>query len=112
MHKDDWIYIEHMLEMSRKAINAIHGKDRTAYDEDDILQMGLAHLIQIIGEAANQVSPEFQKAHPEVPWHRMVGTRHRIVLDCMNVDEDVVWEVVVNDLPALVTFLENLIPPE
>jgi uncharacterized protein with HEPN domain len=112
MHKDDWIYIEHMLEVSRKAINAIHGKDRRAFDEDYILQMGLTHLIQIIGESANRVSPQFQHAHPEVPWHRVVGTRHRIVHDYMNVDEDVVWEVVVNDLPALTILLENLIPPE
>jgi uncharacterized protein with HEPN domain len=37
--------------------------------------------------------------------------RHRIVHDYLNVDEDIVWEVVQNDLPRLVAILENIIPP-
>ena len=98
-----------MLEMSEKAIDAIRGKNRQEYDNDLTLQMGLAHFIQIIGEAARRVSPDFQSAHPEILWRQIIGTRHRIVHDYMNIDEDVVWKIVQDDLPDLVGSLKILI---
>lgn len=88
MFKDDWIYIGHMLDMSRKAVNAVAGKSRSDYNDDEILRMALAHFIQVIGEAARKVSPEFQAAYPQIPWREIVGTRHRIVHDYLNIDED------------------------
>lgn len=86
MTHDDSIYVGHMLDMTRRAVKAIQFKTRTNYDEDDILRMGLTHLVQVIGEAARKVSPTFQNEHPEVPWRRIIGMRNRIVHDYMHVD--------------------------
>ena len=58
--KDDLVYIGHMLDMARKASEKVKGKSRKDYDEDENLRLALAYLIQIIGEAARRVSPEFQ----------------------------------------------------
>jgi len=88
-----------MLDMTRRAVKAIKDKSRDKYDEDDILRMGLTHLVQVIGEAARKVSPTFQGEHPEIPWRRIIGMRHRIVHDYMRVDEDILWQVVTKDLP-------------
>lgn len=112
MYKDDWIYIEHMLDMSKKALDAVKGKSRKNFDNDLTLQMALTHFIQIIGEAARRVSPVSKQAYPEIPWQQIIWMRHRIVHDYMRVDEDVVWEVATNDLPALVSLLEVINPPK
>jgi uncharacterized protein with HEPN domain len=106
--RDDSIYIGHMLDMTHRAGKALEGKSRADYDTDDILRLGLTHLVQVIGEAARKVSLEFQQLHPEIPWRRIIGMRHRIVHDYMRVDEDVLWEVVSKDLPTLLPLLENL----
>ena len=111
-HKKDLIYIEHMLEMTEKAIEAIKSKKRKDYDGDEVLRMGLTHFVQVVGEAARNVSIQFQQEHPEIPWRQIIGMRHRIVHDYMRVDEDVLWEVVSNDLPALLPHLEKIIPKE
>jgi uncharacterized protein with HEPN domain len=74
--------------------------------------MGLTHIVQVIGEAARKVSPEFQQTHPEIPWRQIIGTRHRIVHDYMRVDEDVLWEVVHHDLPALLPLLQKIAPED
>jgi uncharacterized protein with HEPN domain len=68
----------------------------------------LAHLLQTIGEAARRVSREYQKAHPEIPWGGIVGMRHKVVHDYMDVDEDVVWKTSVEEIPRLVVVLEPL----
>jgi uncharacterized protein with HEPN domain len=112
MEHDDAIYVGHMLDMTRKAVKAIETKSRATYDEDDILRLGLTHLVQVIGEAARKVSPKFQSEHPEIAWRRIIGMRHRIVHDCMRVDEDILWQVVTKDLPELLPLLEEIMPDE
>jgi uncharacterized protein with HEPN domain len=101
-----------MLDMCQKGIEISTGKTHQDYEESDILQFALAHIIQVIGEAADHVSDEFKEAHPQIPWHEIIGMRHRIVHDYMNVDEDVVWAVIRNDLPSLSAILKSTIPPE
>ncbi len=108
--KDDLVYLGQMLDMARKAQEKTQGKDRAAYDKDENLRLALTHLVQIIGEAARHVSPEFQKSHPEIPWAEVIGMRHKVVHDYLDVDEDIVWEVVTEDLPPLVTTLAKFIP--
>ena len=112
MFKDDWIYVSHMLDMSRKEVDTVTGKTRDGYNDDEILRMALTHFIQVIGEAARKVSAEFQATHPQIPWREIVGTRHRIVHGYLNIDEDLVWEIVTHDLPALIRGLEKIIPSE
>ncbi|MFH1417504.1 MAG: HepT-like ribonuclease domain-containing protein [Planctomycetota bacterium] len=104
--KDDLVYLGHMLDMSRKAVAILRGRDRRAYDADETLRLALAHLIQVIGEAARRVSAECRAMHPTIPWPDIVGMRHKIVHDYMDVDSDILWSVVSNDLPALIRDLE------
>lgn len=108
--REDSIYIGHMRDMTRRGVQAIVGKSRSDYDKDDILRLGLTHLVQVIGEAARKVSDEFRQQHPEIPWRKIVGMRHRIVHDYMRVDEDILWQVVTGDLSELLPLLEAIAP--
>jgi uncharacterized protein with HEPN domain len=92
MSKDDLLYIGHMLDMARKAHSFVQGKKRAEYDNNEQLRLSLAHLLQVIGEAASRVSRRFCDAHPDFPWEAIIGMRHKIVHDYMNVDEDIVWD--------------------
>jgi len=112
MHKDDWVYVGHMLDMGQKALDFTEGLNKVDYDNDEALRLALTHLVQTIGEAAQHVSPSFRETHPEISWYEIIGMRHRIVHDYLNVDEDIIWEVVRQDLPALVATLGKLVPPD
>ena len=109
MHKDDLVYAGHMLDMSQKALSLIQGKERRDYNSDEALRLALAHLIQVIGEAARQISREFAETNPQIPWKAIVGMRHKVVHDYMNVDEDVVWDTVTRELPPLVNELKKIV---
>lgn len=112
MQKDDTVYLGHMLDMARKAVNRIRGRTRDEYDADEDLRIIIAHLIQTIGEAAAQVSPQGRARCTEIPWKGIVGIRHRIVHAYMDVDYDILWEVATRHLPPLIEALEKLVPPE
>src|SRR5208283_1021609 len=105
MSKDDLVYVGHMLDMARKAQGKTQGISRRQYDADENLRIALAHIIQVIGEAARKVSQEYRDAHPEISWKAIVGMRHKVVHDYLNIDEDIVWQTASQELPILVSQL-------
>lgn len=106
--KDDLVYLEHIRDAACRALLYVHGRDRAAFDNDPLLQDGVVRRLEIIGEAAGQVSKSFRAAHPEVPWAAMIGMRNRIVHDYLNVDLDIVWNTVHHDLPNLLQVLQRI----
>lgn len=112
MPKDDLVYLGHMLDMAREAVEKTRGLQRSVFDQDENLRLALAHLIQIIGEAARQVSRPFQAAHPFAPWKAINGIRHKVVHGYLNVDEGVVWRTATQELGPLIAALEKIVPPD
>jgi len=111
MPQGDLLYLGHMLDVAIQAVEKIQGKSWEDYEADENLRLALAHLIQMIGEAARRVSPESQQKHSQIPWSDVIGMRHKIVHDYLDVDFDVVWEVVTKDLPDLIAQLSPIVPP-
>ena len=72
----------------------------------------MIRLLEIIGEAAAHVSLSTREAHPDIPWHEMIGMRHRLIHEYFRVDLRVVWETVQRDLPQVIALIEPLVPPE
>lgn len=112
MQKDDLVYVGHMLDTARKAIGKVRSRGRAEYDADEDLRLALTHLVQTLGEAARRVSLPFQQAHPEIPWRKIIGMRHKVVHDYLEVDYDLVWDVVSAELAPLVRQLEPLVPAQ
>jgi uncharacterized protein with HEPN domain len=110
MEKDDLVYVGHMLDMARKALELAGGKSRENFERDEPLALALTHLLQVIGEAARKVSKRFTEEHVEIPWRAIVGMRHRVVHDYLYVDRDMVWDVVTTDLEPLISELSKLLP--
>ena len=108
MQHDDLVYVGHMFDAATKAVEKVAGIGRNGFDRDETLRLALTHLLQIIGEAARRVSVNFQDAHPEIPWKAIIGMRHKVVHDYFGVDDDVVWDTVINELPPLIEKIRPL----
>lgn len=108
----DVLYLGHMLDLARAAHARVRSLTRDEFDRDEDAQIALAHRIQTIGEAARRTSDTLRANHPEIPWSRIIGMRHKVVHDYMHVDPDVVWETANDRLPELIAALERITPPE
>ena len=111
MWRDD-AYVLDMLLAARKARQFTEGVTEAQFYADELRQQAVMRLIQIIGEAARKVSPEYEQAHPEIPWRLIIGMRNRLVHEYFRIDPRKVWEVVEKDLPTLIPLLETLLPSE
>ncbi len=110
MQRDDIVCVRHILDAARRAMHFTRNRTREDLDGDEMLSLSLVHLLEIIGEAANGVTIGFREKHPHIPWKKMVGLRNRLIHGFFDIDLDIVWDTVMEDLPPLVADLEKIVP--
>jgi uncharacterized protein with HEPN domain len=107
--KSDVVYLQHILD----AINRIQGYTAgVSYDQflqDTLLQDGVVRQLEIIGEAAKNVSSTFRDAYPKLPWSQMTGTRNKLIHGYFDVNLFIVWDTVQSDLPPLKQQVERIL---
>ena len=112
MQKDNLVYIGHMYDFSQSAIQKVASIEKSTFAGDDTLQLAVAHLVQMIGEAARLITDEFKGKHSDIPWSQITGMRHKIVHDYFSIDMDIVWDVAKYELPKLMPLLAAHLPKE
>jgi uncharacterized protein with HEPN domain len=68
--------------------------------------------MEIIGEAASRISAETRAANPAVPWASIVAMRNRLIHACFDIDRNIVWKTVTEELPSPLSLLGTLLPEE
>jgi len=100
MNDRDNLYVVHIAE----AIERIHrftAAGRAAFMADDMIQSAVVRQIEIIGEAARNLSSELKSDEHAVPWRKIIGTRDRLIHGYSEVNLDAVWVIVERDLAEL-----------
>lgn len=99
--KNDAAFLEHMLD----SINAIEsfsrGLSRENLISNRLKQSAIVREIEIIGEAAKNISENLKEKYKEVNWKEIVGTRDKIIHHYFGVDMNIVWDIINKDLPVL-----------
>ncbi len=107
--KDDIVRLRHMLDAAREAMAFASGKSRSDLENDRMLVLALVKDVEIIGEAAYQISPQARERLPDIPWEDIIGMRHRLVHAYFDINLDILWKTVQQDLPSLVEALERAV---
>lgn len=86
-----------------------NGKERADLDTDRMLMLAITRALEVIGEAANRISPEDRLRFPEIPWIEIVGLRNRLAHEYAVIDLSIVWNIATSDIPTLLDILEEII---
>lgn len=108
MHRDDPTRLRHMLDAASEAISFLEGQEFDEFSDNRMLALAVVKELEIVGEAAGRVTEDFRRAHPEIAWNGVIGMRHRLVHGYFEVDFNLVWDTVHDDLPHLISCLEEL----
>lgn len=109
--EDDAAPLFDMLKYARITLRLIEGRSEQSFADDVIFRLAIERAIEIIGEAARGVSREFQDAHPEIPWPRIIAQRHVLAHEYGEIVYEKFWRVASVHIPALIAQLEPLVPP-
>jgi uncharacterized protein with HEPN domain len=105
----DLIRFRHMLDAAQAAIDHLSSRKREDLDRDRLLLNGVIRELEILGEAASQITAETRSCHPSLPWREMIGMRNRLIHAYFDVDHQAVWLVVKEHLPSLVVGLQAIL---
>ncbi len=105
----DEISMRQMLDHARESQLLAVGRSRSDLDTDRIFNLALTRLLEIVGEAAGRVSHAGRDRCPQIAWAQIVGLRNRLVHGYDQVDCDIMWFIVQNDVPQLIAELEQIV---
>ena len=108
----DGAYLLDMLLAAKKVQEFTVGATWASFLASEVPQNAVMRQVQIIGEAARNISDEFKTAHPDVPWKAIVGMCHRLVHDYFRIVPERVWEVVEHDIAPLIAQIGPVVPPD
>lgn len=109
---DDLSRLKHIKDACQEALSFIDGYDRADLSRNRMLALSLVKELEIIGEAANNISKDCQDRYPQVPWRVIVGMRNRLIHAYFGIDYDVVWQTVTESSPVLLAEVESIIKNE
>ena len=99
-----------MLTAARAVEAFVQGRSSDDYLADLMLRSAVERQIEVIGEATQHVSAEFQAAHAEIPWRPIQAQRHVLAHDYGEIKHDRIWRVATIHIPDLIRVLDPLVP--
>ena len=108
-HHDDSIRLRHMLDACREAVQFSQGRSRGDLDSDRLFQLAMVRLVEIIDEAASRLSKETHAASANIPWPQIISTSNRLIHGYDQIDQDILWNILTQDLPPLIPALDDIL---
>lgn len=105
---DNRLYLEHILERIDLIDEFIHG-DQSIFLESKMAQEAVLRCLEIIGEAARNLSDDLRARYTDVPWRQIMATRNILIHDYGGVRLDIAWQIIERDLPALKTQVTKIL---
>jgi uncharacterized protein with HEPN domain len=106
MRSPDAIRLRHMREAVASALEMADGRQRPYLTANMMLALALRCLV-ILGEAASKVTPEVRIRFSAIPFAKMVSMRNHLIHAYFDVDLDIVWTTVADNLPSLLPALDS-----
>ncbi len=107
--RDFLLLLDDMLQSALKIKRYTKDINYNSFVSDEKTIDAVVRNFEIIGEAANRISPDFRDCNPEIEWTRIRGFRNRIVHDYFGIDYEIVWSIIESYLDELINWLETII---
>lgn len=109
---DDLTRLRHILDAAEKAGRFVSGRSRRDLDSDEMLSLALVRLLEVVGEAASGISPGLRRKYPDLPWPQMTAMRNRLIHGYFDVNPELIWNTVTEELPLLVSRIRKALEKE
>ena len=89
--------------------------DNLSYEqflEDKKTQDAVVRNLEILGEAAKNISEQLKDKFPQIHWKELAGARDKLIHHYFGVNFDIVWNIVKQELPDVLSQLEIILTTE
>lgn len=75
---------------------------------DEFAKRAVARSLEIIGEASKRLSVEFKEICSDINWRKIAGTRDKLIHNYEGVDFELIWNILINEIPKLIESLRKI----
>ena len=101
MPRDSRVYLEDILEATRKITVYTGSLSKSAFLEDEKTLDAVVRNLEVIGEAVKKLPENLRAKHSAVEWKKIAGLRDILIHEYFGLDAEIVWDIVQNKVPAL-----------
>ncbi len=106
-------YLCDIADSCRAIVEFVRGRDLSDYEHNRMLRRAVERELSIVGEAMSQATRHFPDLEASIgPARQIVGFRNRIIHEYAELDTEVVWAIVQNEVPKLLERAESLLEEE
>jgi len=109
MEKDNKAFLLEILDRINNIEMFLDGYDFKRFENDIKTVDAVIRNVEVIGEAANNLTSDFRSANPQIEWRKIIDTRNRIIHGYASVDLEIIWGITQNDLDHLQAELEKML---
>jgi uncharacterized protein with HEPN domain len=101
-------FCTHILDRIQQ-IERFTAEGESAFLADDRTQEAVIRCFEVIDEAVKQLDPALTAQYPMVSWRGFAGFRDVLIHQYDDVEMDMAWETIRDDLPLLKKAVESLL---
>ncbi|MDD6481292.1 MAG: DUF86 domain-containing protein [Lachnospiraceae bacterium] len=105
--KNDTYYIQKLKTDLEFVVKHMRNVDIEELNRNEVLLDSMLFRMIQISENAKRLSEDYKLKNDNIPWKALAGLRNRIVHDYGNVDLNIVYETLKNDIPDLLELLDD-----
>ena len=106
-NRDAALFLD-MLAYAERAVQVIEGLSFKRYEKDPIRVLALERALEVVGEAARNISPARKQEIPDIPWTLLNGQRNVLAHMYGDIDQFRLFRTASEDIPGLIAMLRKL----
>jgi len=99
--KKDKAYLQDILDSISDIESFIANITEIEFYKNKEKKYAVVRALEIIGEAAKNLSKELRVKHKEIPWKEIAGMRDKLIHFYFGIKWELVWETVKHKIPEL-----------
>jgi uncharacterized protein with HEPN domain len=109
MSEREWyFYLDDMIRFTEQVLAYTEGLDQEDFEKDEKTYDAALRKLELIGESATHIPGVIRETSLAVPWRQIVATRNRLIHGYLGIDNDILWSIIRDDIPELLTELKRL----